>query len=41
MNVRFRRGIKKMKQLVDVAPHWGEQRIYCVLGFLCAVLFIL
>jgi hypothetical protein len=38
MNVRFRRIIKNTKQLVDVAPHWGEPRISCVFGVLCVML---
>ena len=41
MNVRFKRIIKKVKWLVDIAPHWGEPRISFVFGFLCVVLFML
>jgi hypothetical protein len=28
---KLERLIKKKKKLVDVAPHWGEPRISCVL----------
>jgi hypothetical protein len=31
MHVRDCRLIKKKKKLVDVAPHWGEPCISCVL----------
>jgi hypothetical protein len=41
MNVRDSRLINKKKQLVDVAPHWGEPRISCVDGLLCAIMFML
>jgi hypothetical protein len=41
MNVRYLRLINKKKQLVDIAPHWGEPHISCVDGFLCAIMFML
>jgi hypothetical protein len=41
-NVRdWRRLIKKKKPLVDVAPHWGEPRKYCVDGLLCVIMLML
>jgi hypothetical protein len=30
---------KEEEELVDVAPHWGEPRISCVI-VLCAILFM-
>jgi hypothetical protein len=32
--------IRREEELVDVAPHWGEPRISCVM-VLCAMLFVL
>jgi hypothetical protein len=41
MNVRYGLIINKAKQLVDVAPHWGEPCISCVFGVIFVVLFML
>jgi hypothetical protein len=42
MNVIFKHIIKKAKQLVDVAPHWGEPCTSSVLWFsLCNVISIM
>jgi hypothetical protein len=32
---------KEEEELVDVAPHWGEPRISCVLVSLCVVVVML
>jgi hypothetical protein len=39
-NVRSLKINKEEEELVDVAPHWGEPRISCVV-VLCAMLFML
>ena len=42
MNVIFDHIIKKVKRLVDIAPHWGEPRISGVSWLaLCNVIFVM
>jgi hypothetical protein len=31
---------KEEEELVDVAPHWGEPRISCVMVALCCIILV-
>jgi hypothetical protein len=37
---RLKKDNKEDEELVDVAPHWGEPRISCVMVALCIMLYV-
>ena len=38
---RLKEDNKEREELVDVAPHWGEPRISCVVVALCVIVVML